>query len=64
MKVKPGRNVLIDGTKASFIDSDIIETIEIYCLSAKSRGVQVELKKTVTSHNDFFRLNELNDETI
>jgi SulP family sulfate permease len=25
--------------KASFIDSDIAETIEIYCLSAKSSGV-------------------------
>ena len=64
MKVKPGRNVFIDGTKASFIDYDIIETIEIYCLSAKSRGIQVELKKSVTSHNEFFRLNELKDETI
>jgi MFS superfamily sulfate permease-like transporter len=64
MKVKTGRNVFIDGTKASFIDSDIIETIEIYCLSAKSRGIQVELKKSVTSHNEFFRLNELKDETI
>lgn len=64
MKVKSGSHILIDGTKASFIDIDIIETIEIFCLSAQSRGVHVELKKTLTSQNDYFRLKETQDASI
>jgi MFS superfamily sulfate permease-like transporter len=64
MNVKSGSHILIDGNKASFIDIDIIETIEIFCLSAQSRGVHVELKKTLTSQNDYFRLKETQDASI
>jgi MFS superfamily sulfate permease-like transporter len=37
-------HVIIDGTRARFIDSDIIETIEDFITGAKDSQIQVELK--------------------
>jgi len=37
--------VVIDGTQANFIDSDIKETIEDFILEGKTKCIQVSLKK-------------------
>ena len=58
LNVESGSSILIDGTKAAFIDQDIIETIETFIQSAHNRGVNVELKRTNTSYNAYFRIQE------
>jgi MFS superfamily sulfate permease-like transporter len=44
MKVPDNSNVVIDGSKAHFIDKDILETLEDFIESGKSKNIQVELK--------------------
>lgn len=58
MKVKNGSTILIDGTNAVFIDQDIIETIETYSTAAEEKNIIVHIKRTKTSQNDYFRLND------
>ncbi len=54
-KLPDGAFVIIDGTRASFIDQDIIETLEHFQANARARGMTVEIKRTPTSNNPYFR---------
>lgn len=47
--------VIIDGSRSTFIDSDIRETIEDFQLSARNRNITVELKHTISSSNSIFK---------
>jgi MFS superfamily sulfate permease-like transporter len=47
--------VIIDGSRSTFIDNDIIETIDDFRQSALSRNITVELRQTISSSNQFFR---------
>jgi MFS superfamily sulfate permease-like transporter len=49
--------VIIDGARSTFIDNDILETIEDFQQSAFNRNIVVELKYSVTSSNPFFKSN-------
>jgi len=44
LEMKPGTRVLIDGSLARFIDSDIIETIQEFRDGAKFKNIEVTLK--------------------
>ena len=54
-KLPDGAFVIIDGTRASFIDQDIIETLEHFQANARARGITVEIKRSPTSNNPYFR---------
>lgn len=45
--------VLIDATRADFIDKDIIETIEDFMLHAPLKNIRVELKRVQTKNQGF-----------
>ena len=53
--IPPSTSVLIDGTKAQFIDSDILDAIDDFLISAKARKIHVELRRSATSLNDHFK---------
>jgi MFS superfamily sulfate permease-like transporter len=42
--VRPDSELIIDGTKALFIDHDILETIEDFILAAQDKNINVELQ--------------------
>lgn len=46
--------VIIDGTRPTFIDADIIETIEEYQQTARMRNITVEIKTSPISANEYF----------
>ncbi len=50
-----GAYVLIDGTRAGFIDKDIVETMRDFLESAKHKGIDVEMKRSPTSNNPVFK---------
>ncbi|PCC72074.1 Sulfate permease, MFS superfamily [Nannocystis exedens] len=50
-----GSAVLIDGTRAQFIDPDIVDAIDDFLLSAKARNITVELRRSATSLNTHFK---------
>lgn len=54
--IPQGASVLIDGTQTLHIDSDSWETISDFVESAESRGIEVELKKSHTSVNAYFKI--------
>ena len=54
--IPPSTYVIIDGTQSDFIDQDIIETISDFQHTAPLRSIQVELKKSASSSNAFFKL--------
>jgi hypothetical protein len=54
-KIPDGSSLIIDGTSAIFIDTDIIETIENFCKSAPNKYIQIEIKKSESSIHPFFR---------
>lgn len=54
--IPQGASVLIDGTQTLHIDSDSWETIADFVESAESRGIEVELKKSHTSVNSYFKI--------
>ncbi|MFY0535756.1 hypothetical protein [Nannocystis pusilla] len=47
--------MLIDGTRAQFIDPDIVDAIDDFLLSAKARNITVELRRSATSLNIHFK---------
>ncbi len=49
-----GAYVIIDGTKPTFIDADIIEIIEEYRTTAHLQEIRVELKTSLSSANEYF----------
>lgn len=50
-----GSYVIIDGARSSFIDQDILETLNDFRESARSRNITVEMKQTVTAYNPVFK---------
>jgi MFS superfamily sulfate permease-like transporter len=48
--------VIIDGTKASFIDQDILETIVNFQDYARFKNITVEIKKSTGSQNAMFKI--------
>jgi MFS superfamily sulfate permease-like transporter len=53
--IPSGSNVLIDGTKSEFMDFDIKQTFQDFCSSAKSRDINITLKKSETAVIDMFK---------
>lgn len=47
--------VIIDGSRSTFIDSDIVETIEDFQKGASSRNIVVELKQSMLASNPIFK---------
>ena len=43
-RIKEGAHLMIDGTRATFIDQDILETLSDYILAAKEKNIHIELK--------------------
>lgn len=54
-EVPDGSMVLIDGTRAQFIDHDIAECIEDFVESAPRRGILVEIRRSQASLNPMFK---------
>jgi MFS superfamily sulfate permease-like transporter len=63
-EIPDGASVLIDGTSAQFIDHDLIEMIDEFVAQGPTRGIQVFVKRTHTSNNEFFRLSPKKPEGI
>jgi len=55
-KLPNGVNVLIDGSVARFVDPDIYELIDDFIRTAKEKQINIELKRTMTSQNDLFKI--------
>lgn len=53
--VPNGATVLIDGTRAQFIDHDIVDAIDDFLVSARARNITVELRRSATSLNVHFK---------
>lgn len=56
-KVPPNSFVLIDASRADFIDRDVVETIEDFMLHAPLKNIYVELKRSMTRNQGFSRKN-------
>ncbi|CAN5443185.1 SulP family inorganic anion transporter [soil metagenome] len=54
-KIPNNSAILIDGSKSQFLDTDIIETIEDFMKSSRSRLIKVEIKKTNDALNPLFK---------
>ena len=54
-KVPNHSTLMIDGSKSTFLDADIIETIEDFSKSAFTKNIFVEIKKTNNASNPFFK---------
>lgn len=57
-EIPEGASLIIDGGHSQFIDQDIIETLENFIASAPSKNIDVEVKKTYSAPNLFFRKND------
>jgi MFS superfamily sulfate permease-like transporter len=58
-KVPNGATLIIDGGHSRFVDHDIIETIEDFMLNALNKDINVEIKKSFSASNDFFKKNKI-----
>ena len=56
-KVPANSFVLIDASRADFIDRDVVETIEDFMLHAPLKNIYVELKRSMTRDQGFSRKN-------
>ncbi|MFN3841578.1 MAG: SulP family inorganic anion transporter [Cyclobacteriaceae bacterium] len=56
--IPDGSYVIIDGSRSTFIDKDILETIEDFQQSAAGRNITVEIRQSITASNPFFKLQE------
>jgi predicted GTPase len=54
-KIPETSYVIVDGTKSSFIDQDILETLEDFKEYAKFKNITVEIKRTRNSQNRIFK---------
>ena len=54
-KIPDGSYVIIDGARSTFIDHDILETIDDFRQSAITRNITVELRQSITSSNPYFK---------
>jgi MFS superfamily sulfate permease-like transporter len=57
-RIPDNASIIIDGGSSLFIDNDIIETIDDFVRNAPSRNIKVEIKKSYSSPNQFFRKTE------
>lgn len=53
--VPEGSYVIIDGTRAAFIDTDILETISDFQQNAQHKSITVELRRKASSQNSTFK---------
>lgn len=53
-EIPEGAQVLIDGTRAQFIDDDIAEELREFVDTAPARGVTVSLRRSAASLNPYF----------
>ena len=51
--------VIVDGTRAQFIDHDIRECIDDFLAAAPSRGIEVELRRSPGSANSMFKMEKV-----
>jgi MFS superfamily sulfate permease-like transporter len=54
-EIPDGSYVIIDGSRSTFIDHDILETIDDFRQSAKNRNISIELRQSITSSNPYFK---------
>ena len=54
-KIPDDSHVIIDGARSSFIDKDILETIDDFRESAVNRRIHVEFKQSATALNPIFK---------
>jgi MFS superfamily sulfate permease-like transporter len=54
-KLPVGSYVILDGTKATFIDKDITETLDEFIEGAGNKEITVELKRSKSSPNQYFK---------
>ena len=54
-EIPDGSKVLIDGTRSTFIDQDILETINDFRESAPNRKISVELKQSAIAYTPIFK---------
>jgi MFS superfamily sulfate permease-like transporter len=54
-EVPEGTHVLIDGTRAQFVDHDILECIEEFLETAPRRGIHVDVRRSQASMNAMFK---------
>lgn len=54
-EIPDGSRVLIDGTRSTFIDQDILETINDFRESAPNRNISVELKQSAIAYTQIFK---------
>ncbi len=54
-EIPDGSRVLIDGTRSTFIDQDILETINDFRESASNRNISVELKQSAVAYSPIFK---------
>lgn len=54
-EIPNGSHVIIDGARSTFIDHDILETIDDFRQSAITRNITVELRQSITSSNPYFK---------
>ncbi len=50
-------NLLIDSTKADFVDIDIIETVDDFIVAAKNKNITISFKTTATKPTIIFKTN-------
>ena len=53
--IADGSSVIVDGTRAQFIDGDIIECIDDFIASAPTRGITAQLRRSPGSANTLFK---------
>lgn len=54
-EIPDNSHVIIDGSRSTFIDNDIIETIQDFQQSAITRNIHVELNQSVSASNPIFK---------
>jgi len=54
-EIPDNSHVIIDGARSTFIDHDIVETIQDFQQSALSRNISVELNHSITAANPLFK---------
>ena len=60
-EVPNNSKLLIDSTKADFIDTDIIETVEDFIESAPNKHINVTVKTSSTKPHSIFKLHDANN---
>ncbi|NQW43234.1 MAG: SulP family inorganic anion transporter [Bacteroidetes bacterium] len=59
--VPDNSKLLIDSTKADFIDSDIIETIDDFIKAAKNKNINITIKTSTTKPKSIFKIDHGNN---